>query len=127
MTTSWLLTGTGGLLGRDVPAELGADAGAAVTGLSRDQLEVTEPTAMRAVVNGATWTDVDGAERAEAAATGVNGTGVRHLARLRGQRRSPAARLHRLRFSGRRPAAVPEDAPTSPVNAYGRGKLAASE
>ncbi|MET8400940.1 sugar nucleotide-binding protein [Streptomyces sp900116325] len=100
MTTSWPVTGAGGLLGREVLAELGADTGAAETGLGRDQLDVPEPRALRAVVNGAAWTDVDGAEQAEAAATGVNGTGVRRLARLRGQRRSPAARLHRLRFPG---------------------------
>ncbi|MGW3827463.1 hypothetical protein ACWEAF_35565 [Streptomyces sp. NPDC005071] len=51
MTTGWLVTDAVGLLGRDVLAGLGADPSAAVTGLSRDQLDVTEPTAVRAVVN----------------------------------------------------------------------------
>ncbi|WP_326625589.1 MULTISPECIES: hypothetical protein [unclassified Streptomyces] len=45
------MTGTGGLLSRDVLAQLGANPGAAVTGLSRDQFDVTEPTPVRAVVN----------------------------------------------------------------------------
>jgi dTDP-4-dehydrorhamnose reductase len=77
------------------------------------------------VVNCAAWTDVDGAERSEAAATAVNGTGVRHLARACAD--SGALLLHIstdyvLPGDSRRP--YPEDAPTGPVNAYGRSKLA---
>ncbi|NUK11107.1 dTDP-4-dehydrorhamnose reductase [Streptomyces lunaelactis] len=132
MTTSWLVTGARGLLGRDVLAELGADPDAAVTGLSRDQLDITDPTAVRTAVDGhrvvvncAAWTDVDGAEQAEAAATAVNGTGVRHLARACAD--SGAVLLHISTdyvFPGDARQPYPEDAPTSPVNAYGRGKLA---
>ncbi|MEV4445140.1 MULTISPECIES: dTDP-4-dehydrorhamnose reductase [Streptomyces] len=132
MTTSWLVTGAHGLLGRDVVAELAADPDATVTGLSRDQLDITDPAAVcaavtghRVVVNCAAWTDVDGAERSETAATTVNGAGVRHLARACAD--SGALLLHISTdyvFPGdvRRP--YPEDAPTGPANAYGRSKLA---
>ncbi|MFF3907688.1 dTDP-4-dehydrorhamnose reductase [Streptomyces sp. NPDC001848] len=132
MTTSWLVTGARGLLGRDVLAELAADPDAAVTGLSRDQLDITDPAAVRAavaghrvVVNCAAWTDVDGAERSEEAATAVNGTGVRHLARACAD--SGALLLHISTdyvFPGDARQPYPEDAVTGPVNAYGRSKLA---
>lgn len=132
MTTSWLVTGAGGMLGQDVLAELGAHPDAVVTGLGRDQLDITEPTAAHmavaghhVVVNCAAWTDVDGAERAEAAATAVNGTGVRHLARACAG--SGAILLHISTdyvFPGDAREPYPEDAPTGPVNAYGRTKLA---
>jgi dTDP-4-dehydrorhamnose reductase len=132
MTSSWLVTGARGLLGRDVLAELAARPDVAVTGLVRDRLDITDPTAVRAavaghqvVVNCAAWTDVDGAERSEAAATAVNGTGVRHLARACAD--SGALLLHVSTdyvFPGDARRPYPEDAPTGPVNAYGRSKLA---
>ncbi|MFI0807670.1 dTDP-4-dehydrorhamnose reductase [Streptomyces echinatus] len=132
MTTSWLVTGAHGLLGRDVLAELATDPDAVVTGLGRDGLDITDPAAVRAaaaghqvIVNCAAWTDVDGAERSEAAATAVNGTGVRHLARACAD--SGALLLHISTdyvFPGDARLPYPEDAPTGPVNAYGRGKLA---
>ncbi|MFF5017818.1 dTDP-4-dehydrorhamnose reductase [Streptomyces sp. NPDC001165] len=131
MTTSWLVTGARGLLGQDVLAELAADPEATVTGLSRDGLDITDPTAVRAavtdhrvVVNCAAWTDVDGAERSEAAATAVNGTGVRHLGHACAD--AGAVLLHISTdyvFPGDARRPYPEDAPTRPVNAYGRSKL----
>ncbi|MFE3413372.1 dTDP-4-dehydrorhamnose reductase [Streptomyces mirabilis] len=131
-TTSWLVTGARGLLGQDVLAELAADPDATVTGLGRHQLDITDTTAVRAavtghgvVVNCGAWTDVDGAERAEAAATAVNGAGVRHLARACAD--SGALLLHISTdyvFPGDSRRPYPEDAPTGPVNAYGRSKLA---
>ncbi|MGW3498815.1 dTDP-4-dehydrorhamnose reductase [Streptomyces sp. NPDC001020] len=132
MTTSWLVTGARGLLGRDMLVELAADPDAVVTELSRDQLDITDPAAVhaavpgyRVVVNCAAWTDVDGAERAETAATAVNGTGVRHLARACAD--SDAVLLHVSTdyvFPGDARQPYPEEAPTGPVNAYGRSKLA---
>ncbi|MER6981232.1 dTDP-4-dehydrorhamnose reductase, partial [Streptomyces carpinensis] len=131
MTTSWLVTGAGGLLGHDMVAELAADPAAEVTALDRERLDITDPAAVRAavaghrvVVNCAAWTDVDGAERAEQAATAVNGTGVRHLAHACAD--NGAILLHIstdyvLPGNARRP--YPEDASTGPVNAYGRSKL----
>ncbi|MFJ8010271.1 dTDP-4-dehydrorhamnose reductase [Streptomyces fagopyri] len=125
----WLVTGGGGALGREVRALL---AGGQVTALDRAGLDITDPRAVRAavaghdvVVNCAAWTDVDGAERAEAAATAVNGTGVRHLALA--CRRAGARLLHVSSdyvLSGTGTEPYPESAPTGPVNAYGRSKLA---
>ncbi|WP_433452194.1 dTDP-4-dehydrorhamnose reductase [Streptomyces sp. CA-142005] len=132
MSTNWLVTGARGLLGQDVLAELATDPDAVVTGLDREQLGITDRDAVRAavaghrvVVNCAAWTDVDGAERSEAAATAVNGTGVRHLGHACAD--AGAILLHISTdyvFPGdvRRP--YPENAPTGPVNAYGRSKLA---
>ncbi len=132
MTTNWLVTGAGGMLGRDMLAELTADPDSAVTGLTRDQLDITEPTSVQAavaghhvVVNCAAWTDVDRAEQAQAAATAVNGTGVRNLARACAG--GGALLLHISTdyvFPGDVRQPYPEDAPTRPLNAYGRSKLA---
>ncbi|CAL9467288.1 dTDP-4-dehydrorhamnose reductase [Streptomyces sp. enrichment culture] len=131
MTTSWLVTGAGGMLGQDVLAELGTDPHAVVTGLRRDQFDITEPAAAHAavaghhvVVNCAAWTDVDRAEQAEAAATAVNGTGVRHLARACAG--GGALLLHVSTdyvFPGDARQPYREDSPTGPANAYGRSKL----
>ncbi|WP_431679078.1 dTDP-4-dehydrorhamnose reductase [Kitasatospora sp. KL5] len=129
--TAWLVTGAGGMLGRDLQDVLGA-AGERVTALDRAALDITDPQAVRAavrghgvVVNCAAWTDVDGAETAEAAATAVNGTGVRHLALAC---REAGARLLQVStdyvLPGDTDGPCPEDAPTGPVNAYGRAKLA---
>ncbi|MFE9098640.1 dTDP-4-dehydrorhamnose reductase [Streptomyces sp. NPDC007264] len=132
MTVSWLVSGAGGLLGREMLAELAADPEAVVTEAGRDRLDITDPAAVRAavaghrvVVNCAAWTDVDGAERSEAAATAVNGTGVRHLAAACAG--SGALLLHVSTdyvFPGDARRPHPEDAPTRPLNAYGRSKLA---
>lgn len=128
----WLVTGAAGMLSRDVLAAL-ADAGhGVVTAATRADLDVTDPGAVRAavaghdvVVNAAGWTDVDGAETAEAAATAVNGTAVGHLAAAC---RDTGARLLHVStdyvFAGDATTPYPEDAPTVPVNAYGRSKLA---
>lgn len=127
----WLVTGAAGMLGRDVLAVL-AEAGITAEGLGRTGLDITDPAAVRSavegaavVVNCAAWTDVDGAEAAEAAATAVNGTGVRVLA---GACARAGARLLHVStdyvLPGDAARPYPEDAPTAPVNAYGRSKLA---
>ncbi len=128
----WLVTGAGGKLGRDLLTVLAADPAAEVTALARCDLDVTDAAAVRdavaghdIAVNAAAWTDVDGAETAEEAATAVNGTGVRHLAEACAA--SGARLLHVSTdyvFSGQARTPYAEDAPTSPVNAYGRSKLA---
>lgn len=135
MTTNWLVTGAAGMLGRDLLAVLGADPEAKVTALRRADLDITDPAAVRAaveghqvVVNCAAWTDVDGAESAEQAATTVNGAGVRHLAQACAE--TGALLLHVSTdyvLPGDAEQPYPEDAPTSPVNAYGRSKLAGEQ
>jgi dTDP-4-dehydrorhamnose reductase len=77
------------------------------------------------VINTAAWTDVDGAESHEDAATAVNGAGT---ARLASACAAYGARLVHVStdyvFAGDATSPYSEDAPTSPVNAYGRSKLA---
>jgi dTDP-4-dehydrorhamnose reductase len=127
----WLVTGAGGMLGQDLAAVLTA-RGAQFTAATRAELDVTDPAAVRSavpgyavVVNAAGWTDVDGAETHETAATAVNGDGVANLATACA---AAGARLLHVStdyvFPGDAGQPYPEDAPTSPINAYGRSKLA---
>ncbi|MEE6259930.1 dTDP-4-dehydrorhamnose reductase [Plantactinospora sonchi] len=131
----WLVTGAGGLLGRDLVTVLAGRADAEVTAATRAELDVTDPAAVRVAVRGhdvvlntAAWTDVDGAESREADATEVNGDGVAHLARACAE---TGARLLHVStdyvFAGDATQPYPEDAPTAPVNAYGRSKLAGEQ
>ncbi|WUN35877.1 dTDP-4-dehydrorhamnose reductase [Kitasatospora sp. NBC_00315] len=123
------------MLGQDLLSLLGADDSAEVTALRRADLDITDAAAVLAaveghdvVVNCAAWTDVDGAESAEEAATAVNGTGVRHLAAACAK--TGARLLHvSTDYVLAGDAAVPysEDTPTAPVNAYGRSKLAGEQ
>ncbi|MDO3705800.1 dTDP-4-dehydrorhamnose reductase [Micromonospora sp. C28SCA-DRY-2] len=127
-----LVTGAGGMLGRDLLAVLGTRPDLKVTAATRADLDITDASAVRAavaghdlVVNTAAWTDVDGAEEHEAAATAVNGDAVGHLA---GACADTGARLVHIStdyvFPGDGDSPYAEDAPTAPVNAYGRSKLA---
>ncbi|MER5890689.1 dTDP-4-dehydrorhamnose reductase [Streptomyces sp. NPDC001941] len=130
MRGRWLVTGAGGMLGRDVTARLGAEA----VGLGRAELDLRDPAAVRAalaahrpevVVNCAAWTAVDDAEGREEEALDVNGTAVRELAAACAE--TGAVLLHVSTdyvFAG--DAAVPyrEAAPPRPRTAYGRTKLA---
>lgn len=126
----WLVTGAGGMLGRELVDAL-RDKGIEALALDRAALDVTDPGAVedavaghRIVLNAAAWTNVDGAEADEPAATAVNGTAVRHLAAACAD---SGARLVHVStdyvFPGTAGAPIPEDAATDPVNAYGRGKL----
>jgi dTDP-4-dehydrorhamnose reductase len=129
VTARWLVTGAGGMLGRDlVDALTGA---APVTALTRAQLDIRDAAAVgaavaghRVVVNAAAWTDVDGAEADEAAATEINGDAVEVVAKA--CEAAGAVLLHVSTdyvFPGDATTPYAEDAPTAPVNAYGRGKL----
>ncbi|MEU6589333.1 dTDP-4-dehydrorhamnose reductase [Streptomyces sp. NPDC046881] len=130
----WLVTGAGGMLGRDLCSVLGR-SGEDVTAATRADLDITDPDAVRravrghdVVVNCAAWTDVDGAETAEDRATAVNGTGVRHLAAAcagTGTRLLHVSTDYVLPGDATDP--YPESAPTGPVNAYGRSKLAGEQ
>ena len=130
--TPWLVTGAGGMLGRDLVATLSTRDDVAVTALTRAELDITDPAVVdkavsgqAVVLNAAAWTDVDGAEAHEAAATAVNGHGVANLA---GACAAAGARLVHVStdyvLPGDASSPYPEDAPVAPVNAYGRSKLA---
>lgn len=131
-----LVTGGAGMLGQAVAAvatRLGHD----VVALSRTELDITDREHVRrvvaaaepgAVVNCAAWTDVDGAETAEAAATAVNGVGAGNLARAAAEN---GARLVHVStdyvFDGRKESPWVESDPVGPIGAYGRSKLAGEE
>ncbi|MFF4488040.1 dTDP-4-dehydrorhamnose reductase [Streptomyces sp. NPDC001544] len=130
----WLVTGAGGMLGRDTVGEL-LRRGADVTGLDRAALDITDADAVRRafeehrpgiVVNCAAYTAVDDAETDEARALAVNGDGPRLLARACA---GHGARLIHVStdyvFSGEaRATPYAEDHPPAPRTAYGRTKLA---
>jgi dTDP-4-dehydrorhamnose reductase len=128
-----LVTGAAGMLGQDV-VRAAEFVNHEVVGYARADLDVTDPSAVRrvmeserpdAVVNCAAWTDVDGAESAEAEATEVNGVGAGIVA-------AEAADVGAVVVypstdyvfdgSSRRPYSE-SDRP-SPIQAYGRSKLA---
>ncbi|MBM7786969.1 dTDP-4-dehydrorhamnose reductase [Tenggerimyces flavus] len=126
--TRWLVTGAGGLLGREVVARLGA------VGLVRAELDVTSDSAVRSafdahrpdvVVNCAAWTNVDTAETHPAEASLVNAEGPRVLASASAE---VGARLLHIStdyvFAGSADSPYSEADPTGPVNHYGRTKLA---
>jgi dTDP-4-dehydrorhamnose reductase len=77
------------------------------------------------VINAAAYTDVDGAELEPGAAMNLNGRAVGHLARACAEN---GTRLLHVStdyvFAGDATTPYPEDAPTDPLNSYGRSKLA---
>jgi dTDP-4-dehydrorhamnose reductase len=86
--TRWVITGAGGMLGRDLLTAL-EQAGEQAAGLGRRKLDITDGAAVRAVlsrhrpdtvVNCAAWTRVDDAETHESEALAVNGHGAANLA-----------------------------------------------
>jgi dTDP-4-dehydrorhamnose reductase len=126
-----LVTGAGGMLGRDLVTVLAA-GGAEVTPAKRGELDITDAAAVTAavpghdvVVNAAAWTDVDGAEEHEAEATRVNGLGPQLLAAVCA---AEDARLVHVSsdyvFDGQGTEPYREDDAVRPLSAYGRSKLA---
>lgn len=137
MSGGWLVTGAGGMLGREMSEVLTA-RGTEHRALARDALDLTSAPDVaetlrglrpRVVVNCAAWTDVDGAEAAEDSAARVNAHAPRVLARACA---AVGARLLHVStdyvFAGDRSgsarAPYAEDAHTDPQTAYGRTKLA---
>jgi len=136
VTSTWLITGAGGMLGKDVLARLTAD-GVRGVGLTRGDLDITDPEAVHeavaehrpdVVVNCGAWTAVDDAETHEADALRINGDGARNLAAACAK---TGARLLHVStdyvFAGDGTTPYAEDAPTAPRSAYGRTKLAGEQ
>ena len=121
------------MLGRDVCAAAHA-AGHEVWAAAREDVDITDADAVgrevrrarpAAVVNCAAWTDVDGAEADEAAATLVNGAGAGHVAAAAAAAGALAVHVSTdYVFDGRGSAPYREDDETGPLSAYGRSKLA---
>src|SRR5262249_10577068 len=128
-----LVTGAAGMLGQDVSAAA-RTAGHELCALARSELDITDAAAVgdavaaarpEGVINCAAWTDVDGAEAAEAQATSVNGAGAGEIAAAAAA--AGAWTVHVSSdyvFDGSRRTPYLESDPTSPVSAYGRSKLA---
>ncbi len=129
----WLVTGAGGMLGRDLVSVL-EGRGAEVAALRRTDLDITDRAAVRAalwhwqpdvVVNCAAWTAVDDAEAHEADALLVNGQAVTELAAACADQGTVLVQPSTdYVFSGQASQPYPEDSPTAPRTAYGRTKLA---
>jgi dTDP-4-dehydrorhamnose reductase len=131
--STWLITGGAGMLAQDVRARLAADGVDAVV-LSRKELDITDPGSVAdafaahtpaVVVNCAAWTAVDDAETQEAQALAVNGDGPRHLAAAAAAHGAVLLQVSTdYVFPGDATEPYAEDAPTGPIGAYGRTKLA---
>ncbi|MEN3534875.1 dTDP-4-dehydrorhamnose reductase [Microbispora sp. ZYX-F-249] len=129
----WLVTGAAGMLGADLTALL-AGEGEDVAALSRRDLDLCDPAAVRAavrtekpdvVVNCAAWTAVDEAELREREALAVNGDAVRPLAAACAGHGVTLVHLSTdYVFDGTARTPYAEDEPVNPVNAYGRTKAA---
>jgi dTDP-4-dehydrorhamnose reductase len=135
-----LVTGAGGMLGRDVVHAAEADDDLEVVALAHGDLDVTDERDVAAaladeqfdaVVNCAAWTDVDGAESDPDGAYAVNAEGAANVANVAAQ---AGARLVHVStdyvFDGDRSsdeaAYVESDVP-GPRSVYGASKLAGEE
>lgn len=124
-----MVTGAKGMLGTDATALL-RDRGHDVVGVDLGDLELTDPTAVKAalddvdvVLNCAAWTAVDDAESQEDAALVANATIPSVIA---GAAAATGTRMVQIStdyvFAGDATAPYAEDAPMSPASAYGRTK-----
>lgn len=128
-----LVTGASGQVGH----ELVRQGGAAVLGLDRAALDVTDSEAVRRaveehapsiVINAAAYTAVDRAESEEAAAFAVNRDGPAHLAAACAA--AGIALIHLSTdyvFDGTKGAPYVETDTVNPLGAYGRSKVAGEE
>jgi dTDP-4-dehydrorhamnose reductase len=127
-----LVTGAGGMVGHDLIAAARA-AGHEPIGMTRSQLDVTDPTAAGdvivaarpdVVVNCAAWTDVDGAEDRVAEAVAVSGTGAGHVAAAAARAGAWTIQVSTdYVFDGDKREPYLESDQPAPISVYGQGKL----
>jgi dTDP-4-dehydrorhamnose reductase len=139
----FLITGAGGQLGADLLRVAGGRSGGTsagdheVVGLTRAELDVTDPAAVEKavvdvrpdlVLNAAAYTAVDDAETHEAAAAAINAEAPANMARVCALHDAGLVHVSTdYVFPGDATAPYPEDAPTGPASAYGRTKLAGEQ
>jgi dTDP-4-dehydrorhamnose reductase len=131
-----LVTGAAGMLGRDVMLAAG-NAGHDVVGFGRTELDVTDGPAVEkkfdlerpdVVINCAAWTDVDGAEESEEAATAVNRDGAGNVAAAAAGRGASVVYVSSdYVFDGAKGEPYVETDQPAPLSAYGRTKLAGED
>jgi len=132
VTLRWLVTGAGGMVGRDLCAALEMRV-EHVTAVTKADLDITDAPAIRnvirrarpdVIVNCAAYTKVDDAEANEHLATAINGSAVEFLA---GAANDVDALLVQLSthfvFDGSKRTTYEVNDPTAPLSAYGRSKL----
>jgi dTDP-4-dehydrorhamnose reductase len=132
VSLSLLVFGTTGQVATELRRLAGP--GLAVEALGRDRADLSDPQACAAavaatgadvVINAAAWTAVDRAEAEEAAAHVVNAEAPGAMARAAAARGLPFLHVSTdYVFDGSGDAPRAEDAPTGPLGAYGRTKLA---
>ncbi len=128
-----LVTGAKGMLGQAVVAAT-EKSGDQTLALGRGELDITDAAALTAtidqfepdaLINCAAWTDVDGAEAEEAAATEINGNGAANLAAACARN---GVRLVHVStdyvFDGSATEPYVESDSVNPQSGYGRSKLA---
>jgi dTDP-4-dehydrorhamnose reductase len=131
-----LITGAGGMLGRDLMLAAG-NAGHDVVGFGHAELDIANPDALAkkcdlerpgVVINSAAWTDVDGAEEAEEAAFAVNGAGAGNVAAAAARVGASVVQVSTdYVFDGAKGTPYVESDQPAPLSAYGRTKLAGEE
>jgi len=131
-----LVTGAAGMLGRGVMLAAG-NAGHQVIGFGHAELDIADPAAVSAkvegerpdvVINCAAWTDVDGAEESEQEATRINGEGAGNVASAAATVGASVVHLSSdYVFDGSKGAPYVETDQAAPLSAYGRSKLAGEE
>ncbi|HEU4737260.1 MAG TPA: dTDP-4-dehydrorhamnose reductase [Solirubrobacterales bacterium] len=131
-----LVTGAGGMLGRDVVLAAG-NAGHDVVGFGHTELDITDSAALGArfelerpdvAINCAAWTDVDGAEESEEEALAVNGVAAGNVAAAAAAVGASVVYVSSdYVFDGSKGAPYVETDQTAPLSAYGRTKLAGEE
>jgi dTDP-4-dehydrorhamnose reductase len=130
-----LVTGANGMVGRALLRELRDRHEVLATDVA--EMDVTDAAAVERTVAGfkphvvahlGAWTDVDGCEQDPAKAMRVNGGGTRNVAEACARH---GARMLYVStdyvFDGTATAPIREEAPTCPINEYGRSKLDGEE
>jgi dTDP-4-dehydrorhamnose reductase len=132
----WLILGGEGQLGRCLQNTLLA-RDVQFVAVGRNEVDITHKEKVTSfvkqispsvIVNTAAWTAVDAAEDNEEAAHAVNALGAAHVAYAAHLTDSQLVHVSTdYVFSGTAQSPISEDAPCTPVSAYGRSKLAGEE